>query len=385
MSPADSPFAQLPAPGPHPATAELRAYAAGTLSPAEEHRLEAHLLDCKRCAELVEGFAMTDAPTTDRAVAELRTRLQARLGTTAPEPVATQWAWPRIAAAAAMLAVVGGGIWGWQHQTVVPPAGTARHDAPVSAPAATAPPVAVAPQPKKPEPAVAPAPAASAAAAADYAAVVPAAPRRPARLRPEPKPTAPALGADGWLANSAARPAAMESRTQSASAPVVAAEVAAEEQAAPPAASAGWAAAEEKAATPDTAAASKAENMELGAPAKKAKSAVADVAAARVRNTPMATVAINPAPVGGTPAFGSYLRREAAEFEPEKGPSMNGSVYVKFTVGADGKVSDLKVTRGLRDDYDAEALRIVCDGPAWQPGIAGGRRAALPMEVIVPF
>ncbi|MBD2723482.1 zf-HC2 domain-containing protein [Hymenobacter armeniacus] len=383
MSPADSPFAQLPAPGPHPATAELRAYAAGTLPPAEEHRLEAHLLDCERCAELVEGFAMTDAPTTDRAVAELRTRLQARLGTTAPEPVATQWAWPRIAAAAAMLAVVGGGIWGWQHQAVGPPAGTVRQEIIVSAPAAPAPPVAVAPQPKKLEPAATPAPAAS--AATDYAAVAPAAPRRPARLRTAPKPTAPAVRTDGFLASSAAKTAAVAARAQPASAPVVAAEAAADEQTAPPAASAGWAAAEEKAAPPDTAAASKAENMELGAPAKKAKSIVADVAAARVRNTPMATVAINPAPVGGTPAFRSYLRREAAEFEPEKGPSMNGSVYVKFTVGADGKVSDLKVTRGLRDDYDAEALRIVCDGPAWQPGIAGGRRAALPMEVIVPF
>ena len=76
MSPADSPFASLPAPGPHPATAELRAYAAGTLAPADEHRIEAHSLDCERCADLITGFSMSDAATTDRAVAELRTRLQ---------------------------------------------------------------------------------------------------------------------------------------------------------------------------------------------------------------------------------------------------------------------------------------------------------------------
>ncbi|UOQ98128.1 energy transducer TonB [Hymenobacter sp. 5317J-9] len=384
MSPADSPFAQVPAPGPHPATAELRAYAAGTLAPADEHRLEAHLLDCERCAELVEGFSMTDAPTTDRAVAELRTRLQARIGGEQPEPVATQWVWPRLAAAAALLAVVGGGIWGWQHQTAVSTDNTAVQEVTVRT-ASQAPPVAAAPQSRE-EPAATPAPAAGAPAAADYAAVGPTAPRRPARLRSAPKPVAPALGSDGWLANSAARPAAVEGRTQAASAPVVAAEVAADEQAAP-AASAGVAALEEKVATPDTAATDNAANMEMAAPApaKKAKSAVADAAAARVRNTAMPTVAINPAPVGGTPAFRSYLRREAAEFEPEKGPSMNGSVHVKFIVGADGKVSDLKVTRGLRDDYDAEALRIVCDGPAWQPGVAGGRRAALPMEVTVPF
>ena len=64
---------------------------------------------------------------------------------------------------------------------------------------------------------------------------------------------------------------------------------------------------------------------------------------------------------------------------------MTGTVRVQFVVGADGRLSNLKVTRGLRADYDAEAVRIVCEGPAWQPGIAGGRRAPLVMEVTVPF
>ena len=107
MSPADSLSAQLPAPGPHPATAELRAYAAGTLTPAEQHRVEAHTLDCERCADLVEGFSMSDAATTDQAVASLRTRLQARTGPTA-KPASSGWAWPRVAAAAALLGVVAG-------------------------------------------------------------------------------------------------------------------------------------------------------------------------------------------------------------------------------------------------------------------------------------
>jgi TonB family protein len=99
-----------------------------------------------------------------------------------------------------------------------------------------------------------------------------------------------------------------------------------------------------------------------------------------------AAPAIAPAPVGGTTALRNYLRREAAAFVPENNaPRLNGSVRIKFVVGSDGKLSDVKVTRGLRDDYDAEALRIVCEGPAWQPGIAGGRRAPLLMEVAVPF
>ena len=81
-----------------------------------------------------------------------------------------------------------------------------------------------------------------------------------------------------------------------------------------------------------------------------------------------------------------YIRKTALEFEPEaRAMRLTGLVHVKFTIGADGKLTDFKVTRGLRDDYDAEAIRIISEGPAWQPGVAGGRRAPLPMEVTVPF
>ena len=109
--------------------------------------------------------------------------------------------------------------------------------------------------------------------------------------------------------------------------------------------------------------------------------------AALVRDKPMpATVAIAPAPVAGTPALRAYLHRETASFEPEEGAKpMNGTVRLRFVVGADGKLSNLQVVRGMRADYDEEALRMLCEGPAWRPGIAGGRRAALPMEITISF
>lgn len=119
----------------------------------------------------------------------------------------------------------------------------------------------------------------------------------------------------------------------------------------------------------------------LGAKAAPAHSA------ALVANTPMpAAVAIAPAPVAGTPALRSYLQREATRFEPEEGArTLHGAVRLRFVVGPDGQLSNLQVVRGLRADYDDEALRLVCEGPAWRPGIAGGRRAALPVEITVSF
>jgi TonB family protein len=80
------------------------------------------------------------------------------------------------------------------------------------------------------------------------------------------------------------------------------------------------------------------------------------------------------------------LRRAAAEFQPEAGERpLSGSVQLRLTIGADGKIQQLKVLHGLRADYDEEAQRLVCEGPGWIPGISGGRRAAQTVDVTVPF
>ena len=398
---ADSPFAPLPAPGPHPAPAELRAYAAGTLGPAEEHRVEAHALDCGRCADVLAGLTMSDPATTERAVAGLRARLQARVGQAGPVPVPARGgrAWPRLAAAAALLGAVAGGIWSWQHYEPAP--ATARLETTAPAPAPSG-----APAPgQAPETAAAEAPAEPLTASADPAEPTTAGPA-PSKAPASPRPADYAAGAAapvpprrafGSLAKPAMRPAPeaanhheltnreaeMATLPEEAADMVVAAPVPAaartlnQSAAAPVAPVAADTLARTDAARP-------------GRQYAKAKASISASAAdntARVAATPMpAAPAINPAPVGGTVALREYLRREAAAFEPEAGAArLSGLVRLEFTVGADGKVGSLKVVRGLRADYDAEAQRLVCEGPAWQPGVAGGRRAALPVEMTVAF
>ena len=385
MLPADSPFARLPAPGPHPAPAELRAYAAGTLPPAEEHRLEAHTLDCERCADILTGFSMSDPATTDQAVADLRTRLQARIGTEEPAPVAGGWAWPRIAAAAAVLGVVAGGIWTWEQHETIPPAATARLETPAGLPSAT--PVAR-PNPapeaiaSAPEAEVAQAPAASSAAikSADYAAV---SPIRSQRRAPLGQPASRAIAAPDndatMLADKVSAPAA---DARMAAAPAAQATVNSTAETASILA---------ETTSADTLANAKAVRASRTLAAKSktiaANQLAGNIAGASVVNTPMpVALAFHPAPVGGTPALRSYLHREAAAFEPEQGERpLNGTVRLQFMVGADGKISNLKVVSSLRADYDNEALRMVCEGPGWQPGIAGGRRTELPMELTITF
>lgn len=411
MLPADLPFASLPAPGPHPATAELRAYAAGTLPPADEHHIEAHALDCERCAELLEGFSMSDAATTDEALAGLRARLRTRVANDLAEPLllpASRPLWPRLAAAVALLGAVGAGIWSWQQQPAPALATSAPRAA--AAPAEAIPPaqpglVARANsaqnstiQPTTEPILVAPAATPAARGAAGYAAVRPTNRRGAVFALRRPSPAADIIvadrNADAPAANNPGSPeysataAASPPPSPAAASPIAlepAAVVMAKESEAKAVATAPTMAKKaSRVAATDSGSAP--QLASVGGFREKAK--VAESAAlVRVADSPMPTVpTIAPAPVAGTPALRSYLHQEAAKFEPAAGERhLNGSVRLRFLVRADGRLSNLQVVRSMRADYDEEALRLVCEGPAWRPGIANGRRADLPMEITISF
>jgi len=51
---------------------------------------------------------------------------------------------------------------------------------------------------------------------------------------------------------------------------------------------------------------------------------------------------------------------------------LQGRVVIQFTVEKDGKVSDVKVLRGVHPDLDAEAVRVVSSSPDWKPGYVKG-------------
>jgi TonB family protein len=58
-----------------------------------------------------------------------------------------------------------------------------------------------------------------------------------------------------------------------------------------------------------------------------------------------------------------------------------GRVTLKFVIGPDGKVGDVKVLRGVNPDLDAEALRVVSSSPDWTPGYINGK----PVKVTYTF
>lgn len=252
-----NPLLQATAPaGPHLPVALLRQYAAGTLAPAAQHRVEAHTLACPRCADVLEGLLQTTPATTDQALAKLQLRLRQRVLLQAAsvarpghERHQPRWLMLQLAAAAALLlGLVAGGWWAWQQ----------RHAARVAT-TTTAP------------------------TAASVAA--------------PPLPDSAAHAFKNW-------------------------------------------------GTGDQA----------------------------------------PTPLGGYATLRKQLQRSAAEFvPPAPNQPLAGTVQLRLTIDADGKVQKINVLRSLRPDYDAEAQRLVAQGPAWVPGMTRGHRATQTVDLAVLF
>lgn len=79
---------------------------------------------------------------------------------------------------------------------------------------------------------------------------------------------------------------------------------------------------------------------------------------------------------GGEKAWYKYLENN---LEPgvavENGaPEGRYTVYVQFVVSKDGSISDVKALTSNGYGLEAEAVRVVKNGPAWIPAIQNGRR-----------
>jgi periplasmic protein TonB len=62
---------------------------------------------------------------------------------------------------------------------------------------------------------------------------------------------------------------------------------------------------------------------------------------------------------------------------------VSGTVIVNFVVGRDGKISRIKVMRGIGSGCDEEAIRVLGKMPAWNPGKQGGKPVMV--SYTVPF
>ncbi len=71
---------------------------------------------------------------------------------------------------------------------------------------------------------------------------------------------------------------------------------------------------------------------------------------------------------GDANAFSKWVNERLQYPEIAKENGLQGRVMLQFTVGADGKVSNVKVLRGVDPSLDKEAVRVVASSPNWSPG-----------------
>ena len=88
---------------------------------------------------------------------------------------------------------------------------------------------------------------------------------------------------------------------------------------------------------------------------------------------------------GGEPALYKYLAENIKYPQMAKESGIQGRVFVTFVVERDGRVTDVRVLRGIGGGCDEEAIRVVADMPKWTPGKQRGKPVRVQYNLPVKF
>lgn len=64
---------------------------------------------------------------------------------------------------------------------------------------------------------------------------------------------------------------------------------------------------------------------------------------------------------------------------------IQGRVYINFVVEPDGRVTNVKVVRGVDPSLDKEAVRVVSSSPKWKPGMQRGKPVRVQFTIPIIF
>ena len=86
---------------------------------------------------------------------------------------------------------------------------------------------------------------------------------------------------------------------------------------------------------------------------------------------------------GGMEGLYKYLSKNIQYPKSEK--KISGTVYLKFIIERDGSVKNASILRGIGEAYNNEALRVVKNMPAWDPGKKKGTPVRVQFNLPVKF
>ena len=89
------------------------------------------------------------------------------------------------------------------------------------------------------------------------------------------------------------------------------------------------------------------------------------------------------------PKFAGDLTKYLAEHlqypKSAEQQKIEGRVVLKFQIDERGTVQDVRVVKAAQSDLDAEAIRVVKNMPAWEPGKANGQAVSVYYTLPIEF
>ncbi|MDD4645677.1 MAG: TonB family protein [Bacteroidales bacterium] len=98
-----------------------------------------------------------------------------------------------------------------------------------------------------------------------------------------------------------------------------------------------------------------------------------------------ATVEEQPLFPGGDEALLEFIRKNTTYPQEAIDAQVSGRVFVGFVIDQRGKVTNVKLLRGVSQALDNEAMRVVKSMPDWTPGRQNGRPVRVSYQVPVNF
>ena len=86
---------------------------------------------------------------------------------------------------------------------------------------------------------------------------------------------------------------------------------------------------------------------------------------------------------GGMKAFYKFVGKRMKYPKQAQRMGIEGKVYVQFVIETNGKLTDIKVVRGIGGGADEEAIRVLKMCPKWAPGKQRGR--AVRQRMVIPI
>jgi protein TonB len=96
-------------------------------------------------------------------------------------------------------------------------------------------------------------------------------------------------------------------------------------------------------------------------------------------------VEVDPAFPGGEAAMIQFIQKNVVYPELSREMGEQGTVYVQFVVNSDGSIQDVVVLKGVSDQLDKEAVRVVKKMPNWSPGEQAGKKVRVRYQIPIKF